>query len=230
MKRVLLIVVMLLLLCSSAFANAVIVINDIPAKVIRNQIIVGMAANQGQYILEDQTENILKFVCTKDVNNLLFMGFTKDTVTYTITPSGKNTVVSLSENVLIYRSNGALYSSQVPNNQAFLNKLLIELKSYYNGSYRFGFDLTEKYKDGYKIKVFPNSACEEAGLKTGDVVLSVNNILTKKIPKKDMNNVYFVDMFNSTPATFVILKDGVKKTLTITPKFFAPLYKPEVEQ
>lgn len=229
-KKIFLILIMLLLLCTSAFANAVIMINDVPAKVVRNQIIVGMAASQGQYVLEDQTENILKFVLTKDVNNLLFMGFAKDTVTYTITPSGNNTVVSLSENVLIFRSNGALYSSQVPDNEAFLKKLLVDLKSYYNGSYRFGYNLTEKYKDGYKMVVVPGGACDKAGLKTDDVLLSVNGILTKKISKKKIQGTQFVDVFSGAPATFVISRDGVKKTLSITPTFYEPAYKPEVEQ
>ena len=228
MKKFLLTLLIMLSVCSSAFAAAI-MINDVSPKTVRDQIIIYMATNQGQYALQDQTENMSKFVHTKDVNNLLFIGYANDTVTYTITPSGKNTVVSLSENVLIYRANGALFSSQVPNNGNFLNRLLIELKSYYNGSYRFGFDLVEKYKDGYKIVVFPDGACEKAGLKTDDVLVMVNSTALKKIPKKEMKTTTLVDMFSGNPATFVISRDGVKKTFVITPTFYEPQYKPENE-
>lgn len=224
MKKFLLAIFISLSICSSAFAAAI-MINNVPAKTVRDQIIIYMATSQGQFALHDQTENMLKFVLTKDVNNLLFIGYANDIVTYTITPSGNNTVVSLSENVLIYRANGTLFSSQVPNNGSFLNRILIELKSYYNGSYRFGYDLTEKYKDGYKIVVFPDGACEKAGLKTGDVLLTINDTLLKKIPKKDIHSAALVDMFSGKPATFVILRDGVKKTFVITPGFIEPQYK-----
>lgn len=228
MKKLLLTIFAVLSICNSAFAAAI-MINNVPPKTVRDQIIVFMATKQGQYALQDQTENMLKFVQTKDVNNLLFIGYANDTVTYTITPSGKNTVVSLNENVLIYRANGTLFSSQVPNNENLLNRILIELKSYYNGSYRFGYELTEKYKDGYKIVVFPDSACEKAGLKTDDVLLMVNDKLLKKIPKKEMHSIALVDMFSGEPAMFTISRDGVKKTLAITPSFIEPQYKPENE-
>ncbi len=227
-KKFLVTLFVMLSVCSSTFAAAI-MINDVPPKTVRDQIIVYMATNQGQYVLQDQTENMLKFVLTKDVNNLMFIGYANDTVTYTITPSGKNTVVSLNENVLIYRANGTLFSSQVPNNGNFLERILIELKSYYNGSYRFGYNLTEKYKDGYKISVVPDGACEKAGLKTGDVLIMLNDIVLKKLPKKEMGSTALVDMFSSKPATFVISRNGVKKTYEITPKFYEPQYKPENE-
>lgn len=227
MKKLLLILLLLFTFGASAFANAVVVINDVPSTVVRNQIIAGMASSHGNYVLQEQTENILKFAETKDVNNLLFMGFAKDEVTYTITPNGKNTVVSINENVMIYQRNGMLYSSQVPKNQEYLKRLLGELKAYYNGCYRFGFNLTEKHKDGYKMVIIPNSACDKAGLKTDDVLLSFNSTLTKKIPKKNIQSYEFVDMFNGNPATLVILRDGTKHTYTVTPQFYEPQYKPE---
>lgn len=224
MKKIMLsLMCMLVFYCPSVFANAAILIENISPKEVANQIIVGMATVYGEYVLQSQSENLLKFTKRNDV---MFVGSQDDNLTYTITQQGKDTIVTLSETVQLYRENGSLYTTQNPKNDIVLNGVLESFKSVFNGRYMFGFIILEKSNGGYLIQnVVPNSPFDKAGIKNGDILISINGKPTKKVPKKQVAFYPFFDKFSAEPSTFVILSNGKTKTVVVKPEYVEPTYK-----
>ena len=55
-------------------------------------------------------------------------------------------------------------------------------------------------------------------------MVSINGQLTKKIPKKKIWTTDFFNPFLGNPVKFVVKRNGVEKSYTITPKFIPSKY------
>ena len=88
---------------------------------------------------------------------------------------------------------------------------------YFFDSYVYGIASSREIKDnGVIINVAENSPAAKAGMKTGDCLISING---KSVVDnfEDFNMGQLVDIFSSEPATFVIVQDGIEKTIVVEP-------------
>ena len=104
---------------------------------------------------------------------------------------------------------------------------LREIKRYFNGRYMFGYDnIDKKAGEGYLIgAITPGSAFDEAGIKAGDIMISINDVMVRKEKQKYFNAMMIDESELAKPAKFVIIQAGKEKVFNITAKFFPGEYQ-----
>ena len=144
---------------------------------------------------------------------------------FTTIQNGNNVVLSISEVATLYYNSGGV-DVQPVNDPVTERSLLNMVKQYFNGRYMFGYTLSNKKVDnGYEIQaVEPGFPAELAGIRKSDIMVSINGQLTKKIPKKKIWTTDFFNPFLGNPVKFVVKRNRVEKSYTITPKFIPSKY------
>lgn len=228
MKKVLMVFLFLMMFCSEVLASASIVINNVNSQQVVNRAIYKV----NQVIPGCRVETInpysLVMLHVESVNIGWFgaTGTREQRIIFNVVPNGNDVVLSLSENCTIIQKNGMRETAEVGNNGDQYN-FIKDIKIYFNGKYLFGYDTTDKKAgEGYLIgAITPGSAFDEAGIKAGDIMISINDVMVRKEKQKYLNGMMFEDSDRTKPVKFVIIQAGKEKVFNITAKFYPGEYQ-----
>ena len=220
------VLIAIMLFTSSAFAAANIVINNVETKDVKNYIIQRIALSNQNLIQEQSSENNMVFLSTRTQNT----GWSgQNTWTYEnrlgflFVQKDKDVILSYSETCTSHAPNGAVYFQAVGSANRDL-PFLQKMKGHFNGMYIFGFDFSYDKKDGgYPIKnIIPLCAFDKAGLKDGDVIISVNNVKLKLDKNSGAMDGLVFDTTRETTQTFLVKRKEVQKTFTVKSEYEPP--------
>lgn len=227
MKKVLLVFLIFMMFCSEVLASASIVIKSVKAQPVMEKVLFNETRDSPSYRVETINQYSLVLLSTDSVSIGLFgTGIRENRYIYNFVPNGNDVLLSLSVTRTIIRPNGFRESSQVGDDITHYTYLR-EIKRYFNGTYRFGYTYIDKKSGaGYVIgEITKDSAFEEAGIKAGDVMISINDILVSKEKQKYLNGMMIEESELAKPAKFVIMQAGKEKVFNITPKFYPGEYQ-----
>lgn len=226
MKKVFIPFVFLMFFCSQVFASANIVINNVKTQPVMDRVLLSVTKDIPTARVETMNQYSVVLLSVDSVSIGLFgTGTRENRMIFNFVPTGENIALSLSETCTIIRPNGARETQQVGNDIDQL-AYLKAIKYYFNGQYRFGYTATDKKAgEGYLLgAIEPGSAFEEAGIKAGDIMISINDIKVRKEKVKYLNAL-LVDKSEPNPAKFVIIQGGQEKIFTIVPKYYPGEYQ-----
>ncbi|MHC1745935.1 MAG: PDZ domain-containing protein [Negativicutes bacterium] len=212
--------------CSQVFANASVVINHVKTQPVMDRVLLVVTKDIPTSRVETMNQYSVVLLSVDSVSIGLFgTGTRENRMIFNFVPAGENLVLSVSEIYTIIHQNGARETQQVVNNDNHLSYLK-EIKYYFNGKYRFGYTTTDKKAgEGFLIgEIAPDSSFEEAGIKAGDVMISINDTKVRKEKEKYLN-ASLVDQSDPKPAKFVIIQNGQEKVFTLSPKYYPGEYQ-----
>lgn len=221
MKKVLMTFLFLMMVCSEVFASASIVINNVKAQPVMDKVLFNVTRDIPTSRVETINPYSLVLLSTDSVSIGLFgTGIRENRMIFNFVPNGNDMLLSLSETCTIIRPNGMKESDQVGDYVTHYTYLRA-IKRYFNGRYVFGYDnIDKKAGEGYVIgEITKGSAFEEAGIKAGDVMISINDIMVRKEKQKYLNGMMIEETELAKPAKFVIMQAGKEKVFNITAKF-----------
>jgi len=132
----------------------------------------------------------------------------------------KYVIISCESAKLQKDSNGKLLVQSI-NMPGAERVFLATLKGVFNDHYRFGYVLSNEYKSGGFVidMVELGSAAREAGLKPGDILTHVNKKALLPEDEGFYTDKTLPSCFTGKETEFTILREGISKTLKITPSF-----------
>ena len=226
MKKVIILLLLLVTFSGQAFANASITINNVDPKNVKENILSNLTLKGHQFRVESVNEYsmVLLYVGTVDIG-LFGSGTQESRVTYNLIPNGENLILSVGEIVTTINNQTGGRQTYPSGNEIYELSFLQEIKAYFNGKYLYGYKSSgEKSKNGYIItEVSEGSSFAEAGIKVGDVIISINKLMVKDNKDKFMQGI-IPDKFSPNPTEFVIRQGAIEKTFLLTPKFFPSEY------
>ena len=218
----------LMMFCSEVLASANIVINNVNQQQVVNRAIYNVTkAIPGCHV---ETLNPYSLVMLHAENVAIgwfgATGTREQRILFNFVPNNNDVVLSISENCTIIQKNGMRETAEV-GEYIDQYKFIKDIKTYFNGSYLFGYETTDKKAgEGYLIgTITPGSAFEEAGIKAGDVMISINDIMVRKEKQKYLNGMMLEESDRTKPAKFVIMQAGKEKVFNITAKFYPGEYQ-----
>ena len=221
MKKILTAFLFLMMVCSEVFASASIVINNVKAQPVMDKVLFNVTRDIPTSRVETINPYSLVLLSSDSVSIGLFgTGTRENRMIFNFVPNGNDMLLSLSETCTIIRPNGMKESDQVGDYVTHYTYLRA-IKRYFNGRYVFGYDnIDKKAGEGYVIgEITKGSAFEEAGIKAGDVMISINDIMVRKEKQKYLNGMMIEETELAKPAKFVIMQAGKEKVFNITAKF-----------
>lgn len=227
MKKVIILLLLLVAFSGQAFATASITINNVEPKVVKENILSNLALKGHNFRVESVNEYSMVILYVNSVDIGLFGSGTQESrVTYNLIPNGENLILSVGELVTTINNQTGGRQTTPAGNAIYELSFLQEIKAYFNGRYLYGYNSNgEKSKNGYIItEVRDGSAFAEAGIKVGDIVISINKVMVKDNKDKFMAGI-IPDKFSSNPTEFVIRQGEMEKTFLLTPKFSPGEYK-----
>ena len=227
MKKFLLVFLFLMMFCSEVLASASIVINNVKTQPVIDKVLFNVTRDIPTSRVETINPYSLVLLSSDSVSIGLFGSGTRENrMIFNFVPNGNDILLSLSETCTIIRPNGMRESDQVGDYMTHYTYLR-EIKRYFNGKYLFGYDTTDKKSgEGYVIgEITKDSAFEEAGIKAGDVMLSINDVMVRKEKQKYLNGMMLEESDRTKPAKFVIMQAGKEKVFNITAKFYPGEYQ-----
>ena len=228
MKKILLVFLFLMMLCSQVLAGASIVINNVNQQMVVERAIYKITQTIPGCHVETLNPYSLVMLHVENVAIGWFgaTGTREQRILFNFVPNNNDVVLSISENCTIIQKNGMRETAEV-GEYIDQYKFIKDIKTYFNGSYLFGYETTDKKAgEGYLIgTITPGSAFEEAGIKAGDVMISINDIMVRKEKQKYLNGMMLEDSDRTKPAKFVIMQAGKEKVFNITAKFYPGEYQ-----
>ena len=227
MKKVLLGFLFLMMFCSEVLASASIVINNVKTQPVIDKVLFNVTRDIPTSRVETINPYSLVLLSSDSVSIGLFgTGTRENRMIFNFVPNGNDILLSLSETCTIIRPNGMRESDQVGDYMTHYTYLR-EIKRYFNGRYMFGYDnIDKKAGEGYLIgAITPGSAFDEAGIKAGDIMISINDVMVRKEKQKYLNGMMFEDSDRTKPVKFVIIQAGKEKVFNITAKFYPGEYQ-----
>ena len=227
MKKFLLVFLFLMMFCSEVLASASIVINNVKTQPVMDKVLFNVTRDIPTSRVETINPYSLVLLSSDSVSIGLFgTGIRENRMIFNFVPNGNDILVSLSETCTIIRPNGMRESDQVGDYITHYTYLR-EIKRYFNGRYMFGYDnIDKKAGEGYLIgAITPGSAFDEAGIKAGDIMISINDVMVRKEKQKYLNGMMLEDSDRTKPAKFVIMQAGKEKVFNITAKFYPGEYQ-----
>ena len=227
MKKFLMVFLFLMMFCSEVLASASIVINNVKTQPVMDKVLFNGTRDISTSRVETINPYSLVLLSTDSVSIGLFGTGTREIrMIFNFVPNGNDVLVSLSETCTIIRPNGMRESDQVGDYMTHYTYLR-EIKNYFNGRYLFGYDILDKKAgEGYLIgAITPGSAFDEAGIKAGDIMISINDVMVRKEKQKYLNGMMFEDSDRTKPVKFVIIQAGQEKVFNITAKFYPGEYQ-----
>ena len=227
MKKFLLVFLFWMMFCSEVLASASIVINNVKAQPVMDKVLFNVTRDIPTSRVETINPYSLVLLSSDSVSIGLFgTGTRENRMIFNFVPNGNDILLSLSETCTIIRPNGMRESDQVGDYMTHYTYLR-EIKRYFNGRYMFGYDnIDKKAGEGYLIgAITPGSAFDEAGIKAGDIMISINDVMVRKEKQKYLNGMMLEDSDRTKPAKFVIMQAGKEKVFNITAKFYPGEYQ-----
>ena len=216
-----------MMFCSEVLASASIVINNVKAQPVMDKVLFNVTRDIPTSRVETINPYSLVLLSSDSVSIGLFgTGTRENRMIFNFVPNGNDILLSLSETCTIIRPNGMRESDQVGDYMTHYTYLR-EIKRYFNGRYMFGYDnIDKKAGEGYLIgAITPGSAFDEAGIKAGDIMISINDVMVRKEKQKYLNGMMLEDSDRTKPAKFVIMQAGKEKVFNITAKFYPGEYQ-----
>lgn len=214
---------------ATVFAASNIVINDVETKDVKNLIIEKLALSGANVIVEQASDNNLVLLTTRTENAGLFGQYTwsyENRMGFAFVQKDKDVILSYSERCTIHAPNGETTVRPVGTANTEL-PILQDIKGYFNGKYIFGYDYSNKKENGgFPITtITPFGVFDKAGIKVGDVIISVNGVKLKKDRSSGAIDGLFIDKTRQTTQNFLVKRGEVEKTYTLTSEFVPPDFK-----
>ena len=218
----------LMMFCSEVLASANIVINNVNQQQVVNRAIYNVTKAIPGCQVETINPYSLVMLHVESVNIGWFgaTGTREQRIIFNVVPNGNDVVLSVNENCTIIQKNGMRETAEVGNDVDQYN-FIKEIKTYFNGKYLFGYDnIDKKAGEGYVIgAITPGSAFDEAGIKAGDIMISINDVMVKKDKQGYLNGMLTDQNNPANSAKFVIVQNGKQNVYVITPKFYPGEYQ-----
>ena len=219
MKKILVLFMLLMVITANCFASSINQeFENTNIEQVKHGIVKAISIFSAKTNLVEKDDNtivLFNVVDTVDKNNK-FMYRDKKDIICELVQKGNNVEMTLSSKYERIYANGTNEVEEYDNVKE-LKAVLNSVKRVFVYSYVYGIAYSREIKDnGVIINVAENSSAAKAGMKTGDCLISING---KSVVDnfEDFNMGQLVDIFSSEPATFVIVQDGIEKTIVVEP-------------
>lgn len=219
MKKILVLFMLLMAITANCFASSINQeFENTNIEQVKHGIVKAISIFSAKTNLVEKDDNtivLFNVVDTVDKNNK-FMYRDKKDIICELVQKGNNVEMTLSSKYERIYANGTNEVEEYDNVKE-LKAVLNSVKRVFFDSYVYGIASSREIKDnGVIINVAENSSAAKAGMKTGDCLISING---KSVVDnfEDFNMGQLVDIFSSEPATFVIVQDGIEKTIVVEP-------------
>jgi C-terminal processing protease CtpA/Prc len=219
MKKILVLFMLLMVITANCFASSINQeFENTNIEQVKHGIVKAISIFSAKTNLVEKDDNtivLFNVVDTVDKNNK-FMYRDKKDIICELVQKGNNVEMTLSSKYERIYANGTNEVEEYDNVKE-LKAVLNSVKRVFFDSYVYGIASSREIKDnGVIINVAENSSAAKAGMKTGDCLISING---KSVVDnfEDFNMGQLVDIFSSEPATFVIVQDGIEKTIVVEP-------------
>lgn len=219
MKKILVLFMLLMAITANCFASSINQeFENTNIEQVKHGIVKAISIFSAKTNLVEKDDNtivLFNVVDTVDKNNK-FMYRDKKDIICELVQKGNNVEMTLSSKYERIYADGTNEVEEYDNVKE-LKAVLNSVKRVFFDSYVYGIASSREIKDnGVIINVAENSSAAKAGMKTGDCLISING---KSVVDnfEDFNMGQLVDIFSSEPATFVIVQDGIEKTIVVEP-------------
>lgn len=219
MKKILVLFMLLMAITANCFASSINQeFENTNIEQVKHGIVKAISIFSAKTNLVEKDDNtivLFNVVDTVDKNNK-FMYRDKKDIICELVQKGNNVEMTLSSKYERIYADGTNEIEEYDNVKE-LKAVLNSVKRVFFDSYVYGIASSREIKDnGVIINVAENSSAAKAGMKTGDCLISING---KSVVDnfEDFNMGQLVDIFSSEPATFVIVQDGIEKTIVVEP-------------
>lgn len=219
MKKILVLFMLLMTITANCFASSINQeFENTNIEQVKHGIVKAISIFSAKTNLVEKDDNtivLFNVVDTVDKNNK-FMYRDKKDIICELVQKGNNVEMTLSSKYERIYADGTNEVEEYDNVKE-LKAVLNSVKRVFFDSYVYGIASSREIKDnGVIINVAENSSAAKAGMKTGDCLISING---KSVVDnfEDFNMGQLVDIFSSEPATFVIVQDGIEKTIVVEP-------------
>ena len=219
MKKILVLFMLLMAITANCFASSINQeFENTNIEQVKHGIVKAISIFSAKTNLVEKDDNtivLFNVVDTVDKNNK-FMYRDKKDIICELVQKGNNVEMTLSSKYERIYADGTNEVEEYDNVKE-LKAVLNSVKRVFFDSYVYGIASSREIKDnGVIINVAENSRAAKAGMKTGDCLISINGKSTVD-NFEDFNMGQLVDIFSSEPATFVIVQDGIEKTIVVEP-------------
>ena len=219
MKKILVLFMLLMAITANCFASSINQeFENTNIEQVKHGIVKAISIFSAKTNLVEKDDNtivLFNVVDTVDKNNK-FMYRDKKDIICELVQKGNNVEMTLSSKYERIYADGTNEIEEYDNVKE-LKAVLNSVKRVFFDSYVYGIASSREIKDnGVIINVAENSSAAKAGMKTGDCLISING---KSVVDnfEDFNMGQLVDIFSSEPAIFVIVQDGIEKTIVVEP-------------
>lgn len=219
MKKILVLFMLLMAITANCFASSINQeFENTNIEQVKHGIVKAISIFSAKTNLVEKDDNtivLFNVVDTVDKNNK-FMYRDKKDIICELVQKGNNVEMTLSSKYERIYADGTNEIEEYDNVKE-LKAVLNSVKRVFFDSYVYGIASSREIKDNEVIiNVAENSPAAKAGMKTGDCLISING---KSVVDnfEDFNMGQLVDIFSSEPATFVIVQDGIEKTIVVEP-------------
>ncbi len=219
MKKILVLFMLLMAITANCFASSINQeFENTNIEQVKHGIVKAISIFSAKTNLVEKDDNtivLFNVVDTVDKNNK-FMYRDKKDIICELVQKGNNVEMTLSSKYERIYADGTNEVEEYDNVKE-LKAVLNSVKRVFFDSYVYGIASSREIKDnGVIINVAENSPATRAGMNTGDCLISINGKSTVD-NFEDFNMEQLVDIFSSEPATFVIVQDGIEKTIVVEP-------------
>lgn len=219
MKKILVLFMLLMAITANCFASSINQeFENTNIEQVKHGIVKAISIFSAKTNLVEKDDNtivLFNVVDTVDKNNK-FMYRDKKDIICELVQKGNNVEMTLSSKYERIYADGTNEVEEYDNVKE-LKAVLNSVKRVFFDSYVYGIASSREIKDnGVIINVVENSPAAKAGMKTGDCLISING-KSAVDNFEDFNMGQLVDIFSSEPATFVIVQDGIEKTIVVEP-------------
>lgn len=224
MRKILAAFLLLASLCSEAYANSSVVINNTGPKVVLDYIVATWANGPQNFRIESINEYGITIIVTREHTQIFNSTTLINRKYYTAVLNGKDVILSLNETFSSMQPGGMKNQPIGTDGELYQ---LHGIKEYFNGKYYYGFSTGKKIRGGFTItSITDGDPALEAGIKSGDVLIAVNGIKIGGDNQKYRLGL-LPDRFDPGPTRFLIIQDNKEKEFILTPKFLPGKIKTE---
>lgn len=215
LKLLILSCIAILSISSTCFASSSIKIEHVDKQDVLNYAIQFVQTQYPAYVVDTIKDSEVNFLLNSDLKNKAeeIIGSKQQQLLFTV--QTENDAVNLTVNSTSTINQRNMVKELVSEDLNREQYLLIQIKRHFNDYYVFGCNpTTEEKNGGLIINVEPNSPLAQNGIKSGDILLAVNdkNVLSDKL---GFLSGRMVNIFADTRVTFLIEQSNTKKIIAV---------------